>query len=59
MKKICMLLVLALTAAVLLCGCEDPQPTEPSQPSQPSQPTTAVYEVAVTDALGNPYTSGA
>lgn len=58
MKKICMLLVLALAAAALLCGCEDPQPTKPSQPSQPSQPTTAVYEVAVTDALGNPYTSG-
>lgn len=59
MRKISLLILLAVLTAALLCGCEDPKPTEPPIPTTTApQPTSTVYEVTVEDALGTPYTSG-
>lgn len=58
MKKFLLRIALVLCTAAVLCGCGEPAPSEPTvSTTAPTQPGKATYEVTVTDALGNPYTS--
>lgn len=50
--------ILAFVLCVaLLCGCQTAQPTQPSE-TTPQDTSPVVYQVTVSDPLGNPYTSG-